>query len=182
MHKKFAMPAYVRFVEGAGEGGAAASSDSAEGSEKVANGAGSADPAKLPDDHPLVKAYAAQKDEIKALRGRSEKLAEIEDANKTEIQRATEAATAAEQRAAEAEARALRRDVALEVGLSKDDAAYLDALTDEDAMRALAGRLAKAAATKEPEAPRPGFHMDQTGRESTAQPNSDEIARAFLGI
>ena len=149
----------------------------------AANGAEANEPAQLPDDHPLVRAYAAQKDEIKALRGRSEKLAEIEDANKTEIQRATEAATAAEQRAAEAEARALRREVALEVGLSKDDAAYLDALTDEDAMRSLAQRLAVAAAQKEPEVPvRPGFHMDQTGRESTAQPNGDEIARAFLGI
>lgn len=156
----------------------------AERAENVdANGAPSTEPAQLPDDHPLVKAYAAQKDEIKALRGRSEKLAEIEDANKTEIQRATEAATAAEQRAAEAEARALRREVALEVGLSKDDAAYLDALTDEDAMRALATRLAAAATQKAPQPiVRPGFHMDQTGRESTAQPNSDEIARAFLGI
>lgn len=150
----------------------------------AANSAETNEPTQLPDDHPLVKAYAAQKDEIKALRGRSEKLAEIEDANKTEIQRATEAATAAEQRAAEAEARALRREVALEVGLSKDDAAYLDALTDEDAMRALAGRLAAAADLKQESQvpPRPGFHMDQTGRESTAQPNSDELARSILGI
>lgn len=150
----------------------------------AANGAETNEPTQLPDDHPLVKAYAAQKDEIKALRGRSEKLAEIEDANKTEIQRATEAATAAEQRAVEAEARALRREVALEVGLSKDDAAYLDALTDEDAMRALAGRLAAAADLKQESQvpPRPGFHMDQTGRESTAQPNSDELARSILGI
>ena len=70
------------------------------------------------------------------------RLAEIEDANKTEVQRATEAQEAAERRAADAEARALRRDVALEHSLTKDDAALLDAINDEDAMRALATRLA----------------------------------------
>lgn len=106
-------------------------------------------PAHLPDDHPLVKALAAQKDEIKALKAKAQRLDEIEDASKTEAQRAAEAQAAAEQRAAEAEARALRREVALDPAgdgttpaLSASDAALLDGITDEDAMRALAKRLA----------------------------------------
>ena len=109
------------------------------------NGAAETDPARLPEDHPLVKTLAAQKDEIKALKAKAARLDEIEDASKTEAQRAAEAQAAAEQRAVQAEARALRREVALEFSLSKDDVALLDDLTDEDAMRRLAERLAQSA-------------------------------------
>lgn len=84
------------------------------------------------------------------------RLAEIEDANKTEAQRATEAMQDAVERAAKAEARALRREVALDPrgdgsmpALSSADAALLDGITDEDAMRSLAVRLA----TPAPQAP-----------------------------
>lgn len=76
------------------------------------------------------------------------RLAEIEDASKTEAQRAAEAQAVAEQRAVAAEARALRREVALEHSLTTDDAALLDGITDEDAMRALAARLATPAPTR----------------------------------
>lgn len=72
------------------------------------------------------------------------RLAEIEEANKSEADKATERLNKAEQRAAEAEAKALRREVALEHKLSKEDADLLDALTDEDAMRRFAERLATA--------------------------------------
>ena len=72
----------------------------------------------------------------------AKRLAEIEDANKSEADKTAERLAAAEKRAAEAEARALRREVALEHKLSKDDAALLDSLTDEAAMKALAARLA----------------------------------------
>ena len=103
------------------------------------------DPSRLPDDHPLVKALAAQKDEIKALKAKAQRLDEIEDASKTEAQRAAEATAAAEQRAVEAEARATRREIALEFSLSKDDAALLDDLTNEDVMPRFAERLAQSA-------------------------------------
>lgn len=77
----------------------------------------------------------------KANAGAAKKLAEIEESSKSEAQKAADRATAAEQRAVEAEAKVLRRDIAIEHKLGKDDAALLDALTDEDAMRALAARL-----------------------------------------
>ena len=67
--------------------------------------------------------------------------AAAESASKTEAEKVAERLTAVEKRAVEAEARVLRRDVALEFSLSKDDAALLDKITDEDAMRALAERL-----------------------------------------
>ena len=105
-------------------------------------------PVKLPDDHPLVTALATQKDEIKELKAKAARLAEIEDAQKTAEQKSAEREAAAEKRAADAEARASRREIALDFKLSKDDAALLDTVSDEDAMRALAKRLAVAAEDK----------------------------------
>lgn len=101
-----------------------------------------ADGLQLPDDHPLVKSLAAQKAEIKALKEKAARLDEIEAASKTAEQKAAEREAAAVKRAAEAEARAVRREVALEHKLSPGDAALLDSVVDEDAMRALAQRLA----------------------------------------
>jgi hypothetical protein len=85
----------------------------------------------------------------------AKRLAEIEEAQKSEADKATERLTKAEQRAAEAEARVLRREVALDPAgdgslapLSKEHADLLDALTDEDAMRRIAGALATASEDK----------------------------------
>ena len=50
--------------------------------------------------------------------GAARKLAELEDADKTEIEKANARATAAEQKAATAEHRALRAEIAAEKGLS----------------------------------------------------------------
>ena len=85
----------------------------------------------------------------------AKRLGEIEEAQKSEAEKAAERLTRAEQRAVEAEAKALRREVALDPAgdgslppLTKDDAALLDALTDEDAMRRFAERLANASEDK----------------------------------
>lgn len=82
----------------------------------------------------------------------AERLAQIEDAQKTAEQRAAEREAAATKRAEEAEARALRREIALDptgdgksAPLSKEDAALLDEITDEAAMRKFAARLASRA-------------------------------------
>lgn len=114
-----------------------------ESTEAVPNGDGEA-PMNLPDDHPLVKTLAAQKEQIRALKERTQRLDQIEESQKTEAEKAAERLSEAERRASEAEARALRREVALDHKLTADDAALLDTITDEDAMRALASRLATA--------------------------------------
>src|SRR5690606_21944089 len=66
------------------------------------------------------------------LKAKAAKLDEIEEANKSEAEKVAERLAKAEAAAREAEARALRREIALEHGLSKEDAALLDAVTDED--------------------------------------------------
>ena len=144
------------------------------------NGGEGTDPNRLPDDHPLVKTLASQKDEIKALKAKATRLDEIEDAQKTAEQRAAESLSAAEKRVADAEARADRRDVAIEHGLSTEDAALLDDLTDPDSMRRLAARLAAAAqAEAGPRTPRP--NPAQREGDSPAD-DKDAQARAFFGI
>jgi hypothetical protein len=72
-------------------------------------------------------------------------LQRLKDSQKSEADRAAERAAQAETRLAELESRVLRRDIALEHKLSSEDAAMLDAMTDETAMRNLAKRLAGAA-------------------------------------
>lgn len=93
---------------------------------------------RLPDDHPLVKAYSLQKEEIRSLKDQ-----------RTDAEKVSDRLAEMEKRANEAEARSLRREVALDptgdgnsAPLSKDDAALLDTVSDETAMRALAARLA----------------------------------------
>ena len=108
----------------------------------------------------------------------AKRLAEIEDAQKSAEQKASEALSAAEQRAAQAEARALRRDVALEHKLTAEDAALLDSITDEDAMRALAVRLAQS----EVERKKSGNHAPREG--NTPAPGSSpdrETVRTLFG-
>lgn len=118
--------------------------------EGDANGAPKADeetapkadgPARLPDDHPLVTAYARQKSENETLREKARRLDEIEEANKSEIQKATERAEAAEAALAASKAEALRLSVAAKHGITGD---YLDLLhgADEESLEAVAQKLA----------------------------------------
>lgn len=136
-------------------------------------------PVQLPDDHPLVKTLAAQKDELKALKEKARRLDEIEEASKTEAQKQADRLAKAENAAREAEAKVLRREIAIEHKLDQDDAAMLDTITDEDAMRRLAARLAKAAETTGPRAPKPDPNQGRSGAGSTS--TADLFAAAVEG-
>jgi len=101
----------------------------------------------------------------------ADELASIRESQKSESEKTAERLAEAERKASEAEARAIRREVALEHSLSKDDAALLDTITDEDAMRRLAARLSAAASDRKNQNPVP--------REGTnPRPKPDE-RRAF---
>lgn len=92
-----------------------------------------------------------------------ENKAAAEEASKTEAEKVADRLAEVEKRATEAESRATRRDVALEFRLSKDDAALLDAITDEEAMRSLAERLAGESDKKRNHVPREGSTPTATG-------------------
>lgn len=91
----------------------------------------------------------------------ADRLTQIEETQKTAEQKAAEKLAQAEKLREEAEAKVLRRDVALEHKLTADDAALLDTITDEEAMRALAGRLATPVDGKR--APLPDSNQGTTG-------------------
>lgn len=102
----------------------------------------------------------------------AKRLAEIEESQKSEADKAAERMAQAERRATEAEAKALRREVALEHKLSKDDADLLDALTDEDAMRRFAERLATASEDQRK-------RNNTSPREGTTPKAGDDSMREF---
>lgn len=108
----------------------------------------------------------------------ADELASIREANKTAEEKAAERLAVAENAAAAAEAKVLRREIAIEHKLGKDDAALLDNITDEDAMRALAARLAPS---DEPAGHRPPKPDANQGRSGAAGPTStaDSFADFF---
>jgi hypothetical protein len=83
-------------------------------------------------------------DRAKENKSAADELAAIKDAQKSEAEKVADRVAKAEERAVAAEARALRREVALEFKLTTEDAALLDTVNDEKAMRQLAERLAAA--------------------------------------
>ena len=113
----------------------------------------------------------------------AKRLAEIENAQKSEAQRAAERIAEAERKATEAESRALRREVALAHKLTPEDAALLDTITDEDAMRKLAERLAGEADRNRKGALGP--YVPQEGNVPNVPLNGDPLLDALkskLGI
>lgn len=86
-------------------------------------------PDRLPDDHPLVKAYQATKSELTNAKS---KVKEFEDATKTEQERLTEKASTLETDLTTAQANAARFEIALEKGLTKSQAKRLVGSTREE--------------------------------------------------
>lgn len=105
----------------------------------------------------------------------AKRLAEIEDAQKTEAQKSAEALTKETQRADAAERRSLALEIAVEHKLGTDDVGILSALPDEDSMRTLATRLAGQQAEPKGGAP----VIPNLGKTATAPNSEDAEARRF---
>jgi hypothetical protein len=78
------------------------------------------EPIRLPDDHPLLKTLATLREENKGLKSKAGRLDEIEEAQKTELQKAQERADAAERRASDAEAARLKSATAAKHGVPEE--------------------------------------------------------------
>ncbi len=121
------------------------------------------------------------------------RLAEIEDANKTEAQRLADAKSAAEAEAAAARAEALRWKIAAKHGVSADEAELFLTATDEDTMtrqaEALAAMRAKTVtptSTTTPAAPpaappAPRADLSQGARGSTSSDPRTAFAAHLAG-
>jgi len=91
-----------------------------------------ATPIELPADHPLVKTLAAQKADLKQLREKAKRLDDLEDAQRTEIERAQARAEAAERELNQTRLEALRAQVALDKKLTPSQAKRLVGATREE--------------------------------------------------
>lgn len=125
------------------------------------------------------KAQARENEKrAKANADAAKRLADIEEAQKTEAQKAAERLAAAEKDAADARAEALRLRIATKYGISEDDADTFLTGTDEESLTRQAERLAKLAKTEgnPPPAPRPDLSQ---GARDTAGPGAGDPASVF---
>lgn len=137
-----------------------------------------AKPIELPDDHPLVKTLAAQKDEIRGLKEKAAELDAIKDAQKSEAERAADALAEARAEAESARAELLRYRVAAEHGITdaKDIELFLTG-TDEERLQEQAKTLAaRAASASAPRAPKPDPNQGRSGDLNTS--TADQFAGA----
>ncbi|MGC5249460.1 hypothetical protein ACPXB3_21350 [Gordonia sp. DT219] len=111
------------------------------------------------------------------------RLAEIEESQKSEAQKAADRVAQLEQEASSARAEALRFKVATKFGIGDEDADLFLTATDEETLTRQAERLAER--NKAP-APTPGVYVPQSGHQPSAPAlNSDDLERALrakLGI
>lgn len=112
--------------------------------------------------------YADYKD----LKAKASRLDEIEAANKSELEKATDLAAAAEKERDDARAEALRLRVAVEHSISIEDADLFLTGRDEETLRAQAGRLV----AREAERKKSGGYVPKEGA-STEPPalNSNQL-------
>lgn len=113
------------------------------------------------------------------VKAKAEKFDQLEEANKSEVERAAAQTAAVETERDESRAETSRLRVALKHGLSESDAELLNDLRDEDAMSRLAERLAQQAAADDPTV---GFGVDHSTTQTTHAPNKDDQARSLFGI
>lgn len=139
-------------------------------------------PEQLPDDHPLVKALAAQKDEIKALKAKASRLDEIDEAAKSEAEKTADALAAAKAEAAEATAELLRYRTAAAHGITDaEDIELFLTGTDEETLVRQAKALAARVSPSGPRAPKPDPNQGRSGAapSSTADQFASAIESAF---
>jgi cytochrome c1 len=145
---------------------------------------------RLPDDHPLVKAFQATKDELAKAKGR---VKEYEDATKSEHEKLAETLEATRNEGAEAKAEAARLRAAIKHGLTEDDLELLGSGTPEEIeQRAekLAARLRGANEEKSSSTPsrqpqerlRPGAAPDVEPEETDPAKLADAVQRAKYGL
>lgn len=146
----------------------ATESTSTETTEQAAAGQTTTEqkPAELPDDHPLVKTLAAQKDQIRELKAQ---IASGAEGTKTAEQRIA----SLEQRAQKAERAALVKSVQVQFDVSDEDAALFLTGTDEATLTKQAQRLAARVDEQKKTGPR----VPKQGTQTQTKATGDDVMR-----
>ncbi|MDH6279349.1 hypothetical protein [Prescottella agglutinans] len=117
----------------------------------------------------LRKENAKHRTEAKANAEAAQRLAEIEDANKSETQRLSEALTAAERDRDSARTEALRLRIATKYGVSDEDADLFLTGSNEEALTKQAERLA----ARESDRKKNGNHVPREGTNPKSSGNNE---------
>jgi hypothetical protein len=128
------------------------------------------EPTRLPDDHPLVKAYNATKNDLTAAKT---KVKEFEDRDKSDAEKAADQLREAQEARDKALSDLARARAAVKHGLTEDDLELLgDGTPEEIEARAerLAARLADGKTTRKPD--------PSLGRTEETRPDPDAWLRA----
>lgn len=107
-------------------------------------------------------------------KGAADKLAEIEEANKTEAQKNAERLAAAEKTAADATRSALKFKIAAKFQIGDEDADLFLSGTDEDTLTKQAERLSQRVEDRKKQ----GNHVPREGAPPSSAAPSDELAFA----
>ena len=129
----------------------------------------------------LRKEAAKYRTEAKANADAAKKLAEIEEANKSEQQKQAERLAELEREASQARAEALRFKIASKFGVSDEDADLFLTGTDEETLTKQAERLAaRNEDAGKPRAPKPD--PNQGRRSGGSASTADQFAAAVGGL
>lgn len=116
-------------------------------------------------------------DRAKANKNAADQIKAIEDANKTELEKAQERVASLEAELNSSKEQALRSNIIAEFSLDPEDAEVLLTASDEDGLRAQAERLAAKSASKTPK-----VTLNNSDLEGHSQPNAKEsFARQLFG-
>ncbi|MFF5793686.1 hypothetical protein ACFY5D_16695 [Paeniglutamicibacter sp. NPDC012692] len=122
-----------------------------------------------------------------SLKTAAQKLAEIEESNKTELEKAIARAEAAEQKLTDSEFNAMKARVAAKFQLEDEDVELFLTGRDEESLTKQAERLASKKSVEAPtdthESTRIGFGIDLKNRDSEkVNSSNDELARTIFGV
>lgn len=116
----------------------------------------------------------------------ADRLTQLEDAQKSELERAQEAAELAQRELADVKAEATRFRIAAKYGISEEDQEVFLTASDEEGLERQASKLSEkitAKQTNDPEkAPRAGFSLETGNDDSSGEENRNDIARNLFGI
>lgn len=131
----------------------------------------------------LAKERAKYSD-YEELKSAAEKLRDIEDANKSELEKATERATALEAELAQTKFIALKNGIANEYGITADDASLFLTASGEEGLRKQAEALAARSVKVDDDVPpKVGNHIPNlANRQTSTGTSKEDFARSFFGL
>jgi hypothetical protein len=137
----------------------------------------SQEPVQLPEDHPLVRTLAAQKEQIRDLKGAKTELDEIKEAQKSEAEKAADRIRELESEVPAARLSAFREAAVKFGGIDSEDAELFLTASDEQTLLKQAERLM----SQQKDTRKTGNVVPREGASTSAvEPPERELVRALF--